>query len=371
MANELMNVEAFKNVRPAAAFVQQPVNESLADGIGASYGVLSYKGKAWALNYRGERHMLLRPDDGTPMGYIDVIIVKQARNKSKSYYAPGTYDPNNPSNERPLCSSLDGIKPDADARQPQAQACAICPHNEFKQLPDGKKRRDCSDYKRLGVLLMPAISKLMLNGEALSEPIFLRIPPASLNDLASYGQFLEAQGFPYFSVVTRIKFDANEAHPKMIFSAQRPLSDDDAKFILPLRDDPQTLRIIGEGGPLARPTVLAAAPQTQQLAAPQTNVVQMQPQVQPQQQVQQPQQEVLPPVKQQQVQQPQPPKEFELEDSGSLSGALAGTGTMAPTKPQPQVGMVQGARQTAEDTGFPVAADAALEDKIASLLKTS
>lgn len=367
MANDLMNIEAFKNARPAAAFMQRPLNESLADGIGASYGVLSYRGKSWSLRYRGENHMLLRPDDGTPMGYIDVIIVRQARSKSKSYYPQGTYDPNNPSNERPMCASLDGIKPDADARQPQAVACTVCPHNEFKQLPDGKKRRDCSDYKRMAVLLMPAVAKLMLNGETLNEPVFLRVPPASLNDLASYGAMLDGQGFPYNSVVTRIKFDAKEAHPKMIFTAQRPLSDEDAKFILPLFDEPHTIRIIGEGAPYVagRPAITGGV----------SNVIPMQ-QVQQVQQVQ-PKQEILPPVSPPPPP-PAPPKEFELDDGGSVVSALAASGQGAVVERiagAPAAALINTAvmppTQNTEDTGLGFAdADPALNDKIAALLQT-
>ena len=31
-----------------------PESESLADGIGQSYGIIGYKGKVWTLRYRGE-----------------------------------------------------------------------------------------------------------------------------------------------------------------------------------------------------------------------------------------------------------------------------------------------------------------------------
>ena len=80
--------------KPAAAFaaaLNSADPESLADGIGSSYGIIGYKGKVWSLRYRGEKHTFTRPDDNSPIGHIDVIILRQARVKSKSYY--GKYDP--------------------------------------------------------------------------------------------------------------------------------------------------------------------------------------------------------------------------------------------------------------------------------------
>ena len=71
-------MEVFKNSKPAQAFTGEPV-ESLAEGIGSSYGVISYKGKVWSLRYRGERYTFTRPDDGTPVGHIDVIILAKAK----------------------------------------------------------------------------------------------------------------------------------------------------------------------------------------------------------------------------------------------------------------------------------------------------
>lgn len=247
MSNDLIDMNAFQGATPAAAFAGVAANESLADGIGQSYGILSYKGKTWALRHRGETNMFLRKDDNSPMSYIDVVILRQAPNKSKSYYAPGSYDPANPNTSAPLCASLDGIKPDADVQHKQSEACALCAHNQFKVAADGKKRRDCSDFKRLAVFVLPSSSMLAV-GEVMIEPIFLRVPPASLDGLAKYGESLAKIGWPYMSVVTRVSFDPTEPHPKFIFRAIKPLTDQDAKAILALREDHQSKRITGEEG---------------------------------------------------------------------------------------------------------------------------
>ena len=83
MGTELVNVEAF-NKGPAQAFKVEGPATSLADGIGQSYGVISYKGKVWSVRHRGVRKNVVRPDDGTPSSYLDVIILDAADHKSKS-----------------------------------------------------------------------------------------------------------------------------------------------------------------------------------------------------------------------------------------------------------------------------------------------
>ena len=58
----------------------------------------------------------------------------------------------------------------------------FCPRNTFKLNADGRKTRECSDYQRLAVLILPVLTKPLL-GSALMEPVLLRVPPASLDDL--------------------------------------------------------------------------------------------------------------------------------------------------------------------------------------------
>ena len=256
-----MNLTVFQQARPSAAFAGQPV-ESLAEGIGSSYGVLSYKGKVWRLRYRGETKAFLRADDGTPAAALDVVILRQAHNKSKSFYE--TYDPDQSDGKRPICSSLNGIVPDADVTQRQSETCALCPRNVWKTDANGRKTRDCTDYKRLAVLVMPALTRAML-GEPLMEPVFLRVPPASLDNLAKMGETMASQGWHFSSFVTRITFDPDQPHPKMIFTPVQPLTDQEAPAILQLRNDAQAERITGEdqSGAGQRPllTTVNAAPQ--------------------------------------------------------------------------------------------------------------
>lgn len=244
---DLMNVSAFKGLAPAPAFAQalDPHSESLADGIGSSYGIVGYKGKNWSLRLRGETYNFVRADDGTPAPFLDVIVLRSPAYKSKSYYPPGTFQ-DGALGTRPTCASLNGETPDADIAEPQSNACATCPRNVFKVNAEGRKTRDCSDYKRLAVLIVPSQTKQLL-GAALMEPVFLRVPAASLNDLALLGEAMAQQGFHYSSFITRIGFNPEKPHPQMTFRALQPLTDKEAPLVLPMRDDATSIRITGEG----------------------------------------------------------------------------------------------------------------------------
>lgn len=259
-STDLMNVNAFENQIMDPAFAAlNPQEENLADGIGSSYGIIGYRGKVWSLRLRGESHTFTRADDGSPAAFLDVIILRSASYKSKSYYPAGSFDQDN-SGGRPVCAALDGITPDSDVQEQQAAACAICPRNEWKTDNNGRKGRDCSDYKRLAVLILPSQSALLFDGAPLMEPVFLRVPAASLNDLAILGEAMSKKGFHYSSYITRIGFQPDKAHPQMTFRALQKLGNDEAPIVLPMRTEPQSLRITGENEVGKQKAVASIAP---------------------------------------------------------------------------------------------------------------
>lgn len=245
-----------KTSKPTQAFAALDPTESLGEGIGGSYGVLGYKGKIWSLRHRGENHILLRPDDGTPAGYIDVIILRQAKVKAKSFY-PGGFDEHGSMGKRPDCASIDGVRPDPDVTNKQSELCATCPKNEWHTDQNGRKTRDCTDYKRLSVLMLPP-QTVRLFGQALMEPVFLRVPPDSLNDLATFGDHMANQGWHFSSFVTRITFDSAKSHPKFVFKAVQALGEAEAATVLGIREDALAKRITGEDE-IARRATLALA----------------------------------------------------------------------------------------------------------------
>ncbi len=219
--------------------------ESLADGIGGGYGVIGYKGKEWSLRYKGENYRFTDLVKGREQAAtsIDVIIVRQAPGKSKSYFP--SYEEG--SSGRPLCQSIDGITPDEDVDEKQSDSCAICPRNVFQTNSKGFRSKECSDYKRVAVLLMPDVSKKMLGAE-LQEAVFLRVPAASLTNLGTYGEYLKRIDAPYLGLVTRISFEQGKAFPKFQFFGEAFLPEDVAPFVLQVREDHLTKRITGEDG---------------------------------------------------------------------------------------------------------------------------
>ena len=263
---DLVDMNQFRGGMDAAFAGLDPHAESLSDGIGSSYGVINYKGKVWSLRYRGERKVFIRPDDGSPLSYLDVVILAQGRTKSKSFF--NKYDPATSDGERPVCSSIDGVTPDADILQPQAANCALCPRNVWKVDPNtGRKGRECTDYKRLAILLLPTITA-PIYGEPLMEPVFLRVPPASLNNLSLMGDSMAQQGFHYSSFITRISFDPAKAHPEMIFRPFQKLTVQEAPVVLELRSNALCGRItMGDVAlPAARIHAEAIAPIARGLA---------------------------------------------------------------------------------------------------------
>ena len=369
MSNDLIAFDTkTPMVRPAAFANLNPQEESLSDGIGASYGVIGYKGKVWSLRYKGETYYFVRPDDGSQIGYIDVVLLRQAPVKSKSFY-PGGYVEGQSEGKRPICHSIDGVKPDMDAQARQAEACAICPKNVWRTTPDGRKGKECSDYKRLAALVLPAQTAKFFAGAGLIEPVFLRVPPASLNPLSVYGEALQAQGLHYAEVVTRISFDPTKATPQFQFRAIARIGEAEAPVVVQQRNDQNALRITGEDKTMngqqlltaaashADPAAALAAPAMGDMATAGLATAPAVPAaVQPMVQQPAPQpvaQPVTPPA-------PTPaPTGFGLAEAAAMAAA--------PAKPPVDPAMSIG--QTAADVGEPPAPNAEMDAFIAGLLK--
>ena len=280
MGQEMKLPDSFKGRHMAGAFASHlnAQDDNLSDGIGQSYGVIGYKGKVWSLRHRGQRHNVIRPDDGSMSAYLDVIILGQAKTKSKSFYKK--FNASTSDGDRPICASMDGINADADVTDRQGMngdgICVLCPRNVWKTDPTtGRKGRECTDYKRLAVLILPTQTKPIL-GEPLMEPVFLRVPPDSLNALSIMGDTMTAQGFHYASYITRITFDPDKAHPCMVFSPLQGLSDAEAPVILDLMKDPAVGRITGVDAALAGARTVASGSATG-LIAPTGTVVEHSP----------------------------------------------------------------------------------------------
>lgn len=222
-------------------FADVKVDNDLAAGVQAGFGLIGYKGKVWSIRYRGDEQQLLRDDGDGPRNSIEVVILKSASYISKIWYEKGYVEG---STAAPDCFSPNGVVPDPQSAKKQSNACANCPQNVWgsKITEAGKKGKACSDSKRLAVTPVGDIAN-----ETFGGPMLLRVPAASLQDLATFGNKMQNLGYPYFAIATRIAFDPNEAYPKFTFSAIRPLTDEEAEQVIAARSMQEVSRVLAEG----------------------------------------------------------------------------------------------------------------------------
>ena len=206
------------NIRESFGGIES--NNDLASGVVAGgYPVISYKGNRWHVVEGGNR-TLITNEDGDPRSSIEVVILKSNPNLSKIYYEGG-YEEG--STAKPTCYSNDGVGPASDATEPQANKCAVCPHNAWgsRITENGSKGKSCADLRRIAVAP---------SGD-LSKPMLLRIPAASLKELSQYAEMLNRRKAPYSAVVTKIGFDPEVAYQKMKFRAVRWLDEAELEII--------------------------------------------------------------------------------------------------------------------------------------------
>jgi hypothetical protein len=222
-------------------FVNQSMTNELSAGVQTGFPIMGYKGKVWSVRYRGDVTQLMRSDGDGPVNSIEVVILKASGVLSKIFYKDGYVEG---STEAPDCFSTNGVTPDQQSKARQANTCAACPMNAWgsRITSAGKQGKACSDSKRM--VIVPLSD---MRNEVYGGPMLLRIPAASLNDLAQFGNKLASLHYPYNAVAVRIAFDPAEAYPKFKFSAIRPLTDDEADLALEIAADPSVGRILAEG----------------------------------------------------------------------------------------------------------------------------
>lgn len=291
-----------------------PVNDELSSGVGSGFPHLSIKGKVFHIHDGDDVEMVANPQMANmPAQYLDVSLIKAARNMSKVFYAKSFEEG---SEDKPDCFSNNGVSPDPQSTSPQAQACAACPHNQWgsRASEDGQgsgKGKACQDARRLAVALV----------DDLEYPMLLRVPPVTLKELAAYGKMLAKKGVPYQAVVTRIFFDATVAFPKLQFQAVRFLTNEEAVQVKQMMDGDDLIdQIVGnqeqfEPAPAGTPQIAGQMPQTMA-------------QVPVQQQ--QPVQQAQPQVQQQPVQ--QAPDMFATQQAQAAAPAPAPAPAAAPAK---------------------------------------
>lgn len=221
MAKEMSTFDA--NSLPAELadfFDVEEIGDDLSGGVSGGFGVVSIRGSKWRIKSGGEEEPVV-DDEGDPKSSLEVVIVKSNKHVSKIYYE---HQYSEGDADEPDCFSLDGVKPDESAKNKQSLGCASCQWNQWgSRITDsGKKAKKCSDNRRVAVV--PAGD---IDNEIYGGPMLLRIPAASLGDLAAYGKRMAQKGYPYNAVVTRLGFDMDASYPKLTFKAVRALDKDE------------------------------------------------------------------------------------------------------------------------------------------------
>lgn len=215
MANEvvsldLTNIPSFVKNR---AGVSEITKALMGGGSGFGGKRLSLKGGVFRLLVNGKEVSSI--DER----YLDVIIINAAPKISRTFYGEKF---NEEAVSGPRCWSPDGEKPDAAVKEPQAQACAICPQN-VKGSGDGDSKA-CRFSQRLALLLANDPEGDVLQFTVPAQSLFGKEDGDS-RPLQSYSRYLALNGIGVDEVVTRMRFDTKSSHPKLFFKAERWLSD--------------------------------------------------------------------------------------------------------------------------------------------------
>lgn len=253
------------------ALMNNTTSDEMQANVGASYAVVTFKGKTFAIKHGGQTTPLTANFNGQLIAapFFDVVIPRAKAELSKTYY-PSNYTEG--SDESPSCWSEDGIHPLApedqrprDANGRPCQDCRLCPMNQFgsKISDNGSKSKACADTRKLIVIPVVAGGPRDGNGNDLGVmdadniryggPMLLRVPAASLRVFADYSAKLQGMGLPYYGVVTRLEFDQTVAYPKFSLKALRVLREDEAVRLAEVRESATVRQILESGQTGAAP----------------------------------------------------------------------------------------------------------------------
>lgn len=222
--NPLVNSDLFKSL--------QEMNKTLAGGPSGAGKRISLKGGKFRMFVDGEQVSVSKSDT------MNVVVVNAA-SISRTYYE-GTYDPNNTA--APTCWSVDTKSPAADvpADQRKASRCADCPMN-IKGSGQGDSRA-CRFNQRLAITL-----------EGKPDEVYqLQLPATSIfgeakngnMGMQAYAKFLNAHNTPIIAVITEMRFDENSETPKLFFKPLRPLTEDELRVAVEMKDSEEATKAI-------------------------------------------------------------------------------------------------------------------------------
>ena len=235
----------------------------LSDDLGSSFvsfPTMSIKGKVFTLKRGEEKTLVTKPGEDDPAASIEVVILKAfpaGNNYAKTFYSTGFVEG---TDAKPDCYSDDGVAPAADAENPQASKCALCPMNvKGSKVSDaGKMTKACSSSKILAIAVPGRIE----------DPIKLRVPGASTIALKDFGELVKKRGFPYQAVITKIGFDYTVAHPQLTFKPTGFVDEETFRQVQEVKDSELVGHIVGSIGREAPALPAPTSPSEDKAAAP-------------------------------------------------------------------------------------------------------
>lgn len=241
----MSNIVTLPSINLPAPLLQQFNNFNGADdldaGVSGGFPVMSIRGAKWRIVEGGEEHPIYIPGSNDLAPAVRVVILRANAAVSKTFYAAQYVEG---TDAKPDCASSNGVRPDPESANPQCDTCAACPQNVWgsKISPSGAKIKACADVRRVAILPSDDLNY---------APILLRIPAASLADLAAYGKALKKRGIPYAAVVTKLSFDPDASYPKIMFTFERVLTAEEMQEVASRLDDPIIDDVLGLNAPVA------------------------------------------------------------------------------------------------------------------------
>ena len=243
-------IVAFSSGAKLPAYLQNratlsTINADVISG-GIGFPVLSIKGKVFTLVKDGERKVLTRPEDPDEVLQSINLSVVRANTKNRVFYAKAYVEGSDGEAAKPDCYSSDGVSPAADARDPQAKKCQLCPHAvwESKRNPDGTpaKGTACTVNTRLAV-----VDPDHILGVEKIEPYLLRVPAGSRSNFAEIVKTAEARGIPYNALAIKVGFDKEAPSPKLTFKLVGLLDDAAYAAVSGIYEDETVKEMLGLG----------------------------------------------------------------------------------------------------------------------------
>jgi hypothetical protein len=200
-----------------------------------SVPTLSYGGKVFTASVGGVTKKLEgRNADGdiVPLQVFRGIILDYNARRGRRFYEKD-FDPE--AKAMPRCWSEDGVKPHASVVDAMAPTCAMCPKsakNSKINPTTGKGTVACSEFRTIVVIPSTDLKFPAMRMQLAVTSDWDKQSPDLVNQgwraFQNYIEYLKAQEVPSSAMlVTKMRFDPNANYPKLIFSDDRWLNEDE------------------------------------------------------------------------------------------------------------------------------------------------